>query len=69
MNLNEGDEEISINSHFDYFGSRSGEEIVTLSNNAICKPNNDPYIMTSHFSSGSLPTNMVFQLLLLLKTL
>ena len=49
MNLNEGDAEISINSDFYYFGSRSGEEIVTLSNNAegaIYKPNNDPYIMT-----------------------
>ena len=56
MNLNEGDAEISINSHFYYFGSRSGEEIVTLSNNAegaICKPNNDPYMMKSHFSSVS----------------
>ena len=38
--MNEGDAEISINSHFYYFGSRSGEEIVTLSNNAewaICR--------------------------------
>ena len=56
MALNEGEAENSINSHFYYFGNRSGEEIVTLScdaEGAICKPNNDSYSMKSHFSSVS----------------